>query len=295
MSSAVAEVIRRALGRVPDHVELVPTLEHNEVYRVTLGDTTVYLKTHDRHRIATESVAHARAASAGVPVPELLHTDLDGDETIGPFLVTRAAEGARLDTSGCDATLRARAFAQIAEALHRLHDVPVRGFGSFEPAALERGELRGTVDDPTARLQHDPWGLEELLREGVVDPGTVELIRRKQREGVPLFRDATPSLLHADLGTDHVYVDPASGHVTAIIDFGDARTGDVVWEFAPIAEREEHNRRALVDAYAPVDPAFEEKLDLVRLLRLVSASWWLHERGLLDAPRVETLRALARA
>jgi aminoglycoside phosphotransferase (APT) family kinase protein len=41
-----------------------------------------------------------------------------------------------------------------------------------------------------------------------------------------------PRLLHGDLGDGEIFVDPRSGAVTALVDWGDALSGDPLYDFA---------------------------------------------------------------
>ncbi len=48
----------------------------------------------------------------------------------------------------------------------------------------------------------------------------------------PSYRQFMPAIVHADLNPDHVLLDPATGEVTGIIDFGDVCVGDPAIDFA---------------------------------------------------------------
>lgn len=52
----------------------------------------------------------------------------------------------------------------------------------------------------------------------------------------PRSRQFTPVIVHADLNPDHVLIDPATGEVTGVIDFGDACIGDPAIDFAGFPE-----------------------------------------------------------
>lgn len=69
----------------------------------------------------------------------------------------------------------------------------------------------------------------------------------------PRSRHFTPVIVHADLNPDHVLVDPRTGDVTGIIDFGDVCVGDPAIDFAGMpAQVTEAMRRAYDDS----DPTF---------------------------------------
>ncbi len=52
----------------------------------------------------------------------------------------------------------------------------------------------------------------------------------------PRYRQFTPAIVHADLNPDHVLLDPATGEVTGIIDFGDVCVGDPAIDFAGLPD-----------------------------------------------------------
>jgi aminoglycoside 2''-phosphotransferase len=101
-----------------------------------------------------------------------------------------------------------------------------------------------------------------------------------------------PCLIHGDLDSAHVLVDPARETVSGIIDFGDARVGDPALDFAGFAASE---RDLIIAAYGqPVDSTFRERADIYRLkispfhavlYGVEMGNEWL-ERGL-EAIRVE--------
>ena len=295
MTEAVAHAIARVLGHAPDHVELVPTMEYNEVYRARLRDEEIFFKTHDEYPIAMESTVYARAAAGGVPVPELLHVGLDGDGFGAPFFITRAAKGVPAHTLELEPAQQRALFEDLAQCLRALHAIDIDGFGWFELQALQRGRLKGRLTDGRGTVRNDNGALDHLVANGLLDEKTAAGVRAKQGAGAELFTGSIAALLHADLGLDHVYVDPVNIRVTAIIDWGDSYAGDVVHEFVPMAVHAPDQFGMLRSAYAPTDPLFDRKVELGVLLRLVGEARWVHQRAPLSPWRLERIKELARA
>ncbi|GAF85175.1 unnamed protein product [marine sediment metagenome] len=62
-----------------------------------------------------------------------------------------------------------------------------------------------------------------------VDPNN---LRRYLENDVPLFFEGAPKLVHNDLWAEHILVDPRSGSVNGIIDWGDVAISDPAVDFA---------------------------------------------------------------
>lgn len=59
-------------------------------------------------------------------------------------------------------------------------------------------------------------------------------LRRYLENDVPLFFEGAPKLVHNDLWAEHILVDPRSGSVSGIIDWGDAVISDPAVDFASV-------------------------------------------------------------
>ena len=82
-----------------------------------------------------------------------------------------------------------------------------------------------------------------------------------------LADDATfafrPALIHADLAGEHILCDAATGALSGIIDWGDARAGDPALDFTGLLrDADPAFAEAALAAYpGPVDPAFRRRMD----------------------------------
>jgi aminoglycoside phosphotransferase (APT) family kinase protein len=72
-----------------------------------------------------------------------------------------------------------------------------------------------------------------------------------------------PALIHADLAGEHILCDPATGMLTGIIDWGDARVGDPALDFTGLLrDAGPAFADAALAAYpGPVDPAFRRRME----------------------------------
>ena len=82
-----------------------------------------------------------------------------------------------------------------------------------------------------------------------------------------LADDATfafrPALIHADSAGEHILCDAATGALSGIIDWGDARAGDPALDFTGLLrDADPAFAEAALAAYpGPVDPAFRRRMD----------------------------------
>jgi hygromycin-B 7''-O-kinase len=59
---------------------------------------------------------------------------------------------------------------------------------------------------------------------------------------------SVPTFIHADLHADHLYVDPTTGELLAVIDFGDAWAGDPRYDFQALHCGSFHGDRDMLAA-----------------------------------------------
>lgn len=231
------------MGRV-ELVELTPT--HAHAVRVaaafvgaspvgvhaplTFGPTVVvglefadgllaYVKAGAEQDVHREAAVIARARAAGVPAPEVLGFGFDADLPGGRWLLTCAASGVRLNALGLESATIDRTLDDLVDFYARLHRVALPGFGPLL-ADASGGSLpswsrwqRETIEKALAQLGEVPFDVLGLCEAFAAD------------------LDRAPGvLLHADLGDGETFVDPASGAVTAVVDWGVALVGDPLYD-----------------------------------------------------------------
>lgn len=169
------------------------------------------------HDVLREGRILAALAGTGVPVPEVLGVESDPDVTGAAFLAMAVAPGRVVRTSADVAdlapTVRAAAAADLTAALAALH--------ALDPDAIGLGDL-------ASRSPHVP----RLLRRW---GGQLADAREAERAVLERGRDALATaapppgpvrLVHGDYRLDNVVLDPATGRVTAVLDWELATLGD---------------------------------------------------------------------
>ncbi len=272
----VTEIARRH-GLPMDPYEVTLGDATNPVFFV--GDAVLKLYTpyfHGRESRGLEAATlRALAHDPTLPTPRVLYRgDLVGGSTDWnwPYVFMTRMKGRILGADWTELPPSARTFLaeQIGKALKRIHAVSPtpdlselwklhwpRGFSEF----LVRQQESLLLDNEVASL---PIGddLRELSLSGL--------------------GPSWPSILHGDLTLDHVYHD--RGTLTGIIDFGDAKLGDPLYDFVSLRfdmfQDDADLMRACMAAYG-LDPQRER--DFVRRM---TAYTLLHEwRGARDLTR----------
>lgn len=222
-----AAVVADVLGSKPVSVRARLTWGPTVVVEATTADDlTVFLKAGADQNVHTEAVVMEHARAAGVPVADVLGVGHDDQLPGGRWLLTRAAPGRTLQDVGRTAPTIGRTLDELAEYYTLLHKVSPPGHGPIAADGL-RGELgswsrwqRQTIEE----------ALDVLIRRDAVSADFASRVRQLSEAFAGELDQAPPALLHADLGDGEAYVDPATGAVTAIVDWGSALVGDPLYD-----------------------------------------------------------------
>jgi aminoglycoside phosphotransferase (APT) family kinase protein len=242
----IAEAIEHALGEKPERVTHLQTKAIRGVFAASLpGGRDVILKLEaeapaDEWRLGLEAWAMQQAADIGVPVPAVLATDLGMSRLPFRYVVMEKAAGLALNEAGLGPEDLRAALRNAGRLLARLHRVRLAGFGSLdEQRYLDSGEVMGRFArwavPSTLRAEA---ALNELSGAGVIDfeeaAGAMHIVETAAAtvDDAPSRLQQPARLLHGDFSARHVFVEPASGAITALIDFGDRMAGPPVWDLA---------------------------------------------------------------
>ena len=222
---------------------------------------------------AAEAAANDALAGSGLPVPAIVARgtlyDDDGDATDEwpwPFLVFEEAPGTPLAEADLSTEARLVLAEDVGVFLRRLHALPPpTGRWDRYLEVLERRKVQVPDDD--------------LRRHGHLAPHLLDAIPaylERYPDEVRFDVHAAPAFVHADLHHDHLFLDPASGHLLAVIDWGDVLEGDRWYDFGALVTGSFHGDRRMIDACYD---AYGERPDPgVQLARML-----LHGFDLFDA------------
>jgi aminoglycoside phosphotransferase (APT) family kinase protein len=217
-----------------------------------------------------ERAANEALGGSGLPVPALVARGelYDDGDWRWPFLVFEEAAGVPLAEvrPSLDAGHLQVLAEDVGAFLRRLHALPPpTGTWDAYLTVLERRKRQVPGDD--------------FRRHGYLAPHLLD--------GIPAYLDrfpdearfdvrAAPTFLHADLHHDHLFVDPATGHLRSVIDWGDMLEGDRWYDFGALVTGSFRGDRRLIDAcYDAYGERPDPEVQLARML--------LHGFDLFDA------------
>jgi hygromycin-B 7''-O-kinase len=168
-----------------------------------------------------------------IPVPVLLaHGTLfgQGERWAWPYIVMEALPGMSLSEAGERVTYgdKLALAGYLGSVVRTLHRLPLTNAsylqGSWDAFIRFLAAQRAACVEQHTRWQTMPEHLIAQITTYVPPPETLT------------DHMAMPSLLHADLNADHVlgYVEDDGWHTTGIIDFGDAKVGDPLFELVTL-------------------------------------------------------------
>ena len=201
-----------------------------------------------------------KAASMGVPIPEIIGFEagepavLAMKQVIGHPLSSRDKFAAK----------------EAGKYLQRFHTL------SAHPP-FSGGQQHWEVF--ISWLVHEE--IEKVKRFGVLEPFRLMEIQEYFDRLQPLLAGRPIVLLHGDLQTAHILVDPQTEKVLAFLDFADAQPGDPLLDIAVVTLWDHGLTDLLLKGYSGIANNEETKqlLSLYRLLRHLAEIPWLLERG----------------
>ncbi len=224
-----ASVVADFLGATPVSVRAAVTWNPTVVVEAVFdAGVTVFVKASATENVHTEAAVMDLVRRAGVPTVDVLGVGIDSQLPGGRWMITGAAPGRKLNQVGLQTPTTARTLADLAESYTRLHRVQVPGFGPLADDA-QRGTL-GTWSQWQSLAMEE--ALATLEHADVVPPRFPGPARASCASFAPLLDQAPGALLNAEVGDGETFVDPATGAVAAIVDWGSALVGDPLYDIA---------------------------------------------------------------
>lgn len=160
----------------------------------------------------------AARISAAVPKPEYVS---EGCQSFPlPFLGYQMLGGSPLSEVNLSEGALTRVGRQIGQFLRELHGFPSERASALGVPMYSTEGWRQFYRDFRALCDRKVSPLLTLSERKRVDSFWTEML------GDDANFQFRPSLVHADLGPDHILVDPGRGELSGVIDFADARVGD---------------------------------------------------------------------
>ena len=274
----------------------------NRSFRVDLGDgAAVVLKTYDdlRGKLPRRE-AYAAELLSGLDLPVTSYLALD--ETLARlpvrFAITNYLPGMAVSTFR-DVPDAADLYRQMGALLRRLHSVHLPGFGHFD----DHGNVDPVADNASYMRQVAAHAFDRFRHHGADADLTDSLQAIVVRNAAIFAHSGGAVFAHDDLNPNNVLAErDVEGRLrlTGLVDFGNARAADAVFDLAKtlfICEHESPGSSSLIrTGYGPIDhPEPERALWLYTLLHRVVMWWWLRHVGVIaDGERHDLIMDLER-
>lgn len=278
-------VVEAAARHVPDPGHLLEVDESGGEARAYLLSGGFVVKTQRPHRLrprtslAKEALFLEELSRAGdLPVPQALgYGHVEGIEYL--CLTRMPGTAARHVTlTAARRTEMLHAAGRTLRAIHDTDQARLRDSGLL-PGDETPADLRTRFTDAFARLA-DALAADQSWR------GDLDITGLAARQADRLPDSTPPVALHSNPGPEHVFVDPATGRFSGIIDFGDAYRSHPAMDLRPWRQpADTSDLLAGYQAAGPVPAGFGEVVTTC----LIMAELSLVTRGAQD-PRAAAAR-----
>lgn len=201
------------------------------VYRVTTGETVTYLRLAEEpgERRDAEACVHELLRARGVLVPEILRFEPEPRELDRSAALTSTIPGRPIDRH-TPITAVHRIARQAGRDLATINGIPVEGYGWVD---IVRGEDRHLVAEHCTRAT---WAAEYLAAaETVIASSLVDTsLSYAMHFWANLPDNGRSWLAHGDFDATHIHADPESHTHTGIIDFGEIRGPDPLYDLGHV-------------------------------------------------------------
>jgi Predicted aminoglycoside phosphotransferase len=211
----------------------------NAVWRLGLADgRQVVLKvspppdmeqlTYERHLLRTEALVYKLAASAGLPLAELLRAGFDDSRLGGDYLILSALDGTPWNQAIIPDSDHQVLRRELGAYLARLHTIPGDGVYGYPNARLTARTWREAFLMMAGAL------LDDAVRYATPLPmSLLEIARIIHTNAAALDEVTSPALVHFDLWPGNVFLTFPGGRprIQALIDHERAFWGDPLADF----------------------------------------------------------------
>ena len=237
----VEKLFTDLMGR--DFVKMIPNPSHpDSIVYTGVGKSESFVfkmidpDGRDADRIAAEAWALTKARSVGVPTPTVVQVDASKSSLPSTYMVMEQARGTDLRTPQLNDDEMRPYLLKIGRMFKQLHTAKVGGYG-FLQTDLD-GNTRGMADSwHTAALDAFASGLQMVTEKSFITSEQAMLAEKIVTAHEQILTTNYNSLLHGDAGMIHVFADLQAGELTSLIDFGECKSGDPVWDFVDFQER----------------------------------------------------------
>jgi aminoglycoside phosphotransferase (APT) family kinase protein len=242
VASLVVDVLDVEVSRV---TRLSGSVANQDFVIEHAGEPRLVLKAGPEAEIPAEAWASAQLASIGIPVPQVIVSELDPSELGSPFLIASFVAG--------EPTSDADVVRDVGAQFRRVHEEELPGWGPLivKPETAESPGVGGRYSSWRDAIEADLAGLRGLVEAGVLEERVADAARMLVGVEGLLEYEGPGVLLHNDLKPAHLFGLASQGRqrLSAIIDWGDASIGDPAAEIARLSMSGPAVTAAFLDGY----------------------------------------------
>lgn len=224
---AAREILEQTFGAI-DHTEIFQTWGPTVVMGATLtSGRKVVIKASALQDVRVEAHTSSMASSLGFPLPAMLGQGDDARLPGGHWFAMEHLRGVWWHSADWSRAQHLNMLAELAQHLVTLHSIQIDGYGPLDVNGS--GKFRSWPDWLRSGFERSAAILEAS---GAIPDAFTEKLFDALSDLSPELGRRPSALLHSDLGDMEVYVDPAGGTITGIVDWGNAIGGDRYYEFS---------------------------------------------------------------
>lgn len=219
------------------------------VYRVVVSGEVVYLRLaeepgEDRQG---EVAAHQLALAAGVSVPTVMRFEEAPPELDRSAALTSVMPGIPLTDWGD--SIPDQAIEAVAADLVRFNAIPVEGYGWID-GVRANNTLYAEHETRRAWAREYRTAAETVSTAQIFAEPIVSALSDAVHEWCELPERSQAFLSHGDFDSSHIYVDPVTGCYQGLIDLGEIRGADALYDLGHL----------LAHAFDPVSPDVAQRV-----------------------------------
>ena len=203
------------------------------VYRIIAGTEIFFLRLGEEagERRDAEVRVHQLLRAAGLPVPAVVAWEASPPELDrSAALTTRVPGVALLDLPSLSRDQRALATRAAGRDLARIHRVAVRGYGWVDAVDPVDGSLIAEHSTRSAWASEYEDAGREIVGSHIFSPADCSRLRDGLDRWLAQPGREMSVLAHGDFDATHIFVDPETGAYMGIIDFGEIRGADPLYD-----------------------------------------------------------------
>ena len=232
----IKSVVKEGTGKEYTTKEKVIAGEANEVYDITLSDTSHVILRISRSghpNFLQEKWALEQVKKVGVPIPEILLIKyITVDEENLSFCLMKKVDGEPLERGAIDFNAlseneRKAYIVKAGEILSKIHSIKTQGYGwIIGEGKAEYDTSDKIIDEILGRKER----LYEITNSENITRQQIDEALSKVDQFRKTYSETIPHLNHGDYGHKHLMVKDKK--IVAILDWGGVRSDSPIYEFA---------------------------------------------------------------